>query len=245
MSEAARVEKVIESPRFNRGAEWTEFFQKLLEVFSKGRYERELLRAKGIFFEKLGRSHEIRQEYYDSVSQSFLEWYIFDYRLEVSSKTPAVMFVVNRMGSPDEVQKLESALFHHWSLFEVEKQTADEVLLKDLLIGKSRKLIYQNSDPSFRLWKVEPGQIVQARLFELPEADQHFATHVWLHGDSERESLMKVVDNYRPQWGLHREMLRHALECLVRSLGLREQMVAVSNRNWIYQDFVKRHAQKK
>jgi len=245
MTEALRKEKAVENARFSRGLEWTEFFQKLLEVFSKGRYERELLRAKGIFFEKLGRSHEIRQEYYDSVSQSFLEWYIFDYRLEASAKTPAVAFVVNRMGSDEEVEKLDSALFHHWSLFEVEKQTAVEVVLKDLLVGKSRKLIYQESDPSFRLWKVEPGQIVQARLFELPEGDHHFATHVWLHGDSERESIMKVVENYRPRWGLHREMLRHSLECLVRSLGLREQMVAVSNRNWIYQDFVKRHAQKK
>jgi len=245
MSEALKLEKVNESPRFSLGLEWTDFFQKLLEVFSRGLYERELLRAKGIFFEKLGRSHEIRQEYYDSVSQSFLEWYIFDYRLEVSAKTPAVAFVVNRMGTPEEVEKLESALFHHWSLFEVEKKIGNEIFLKDLLIGKARKLIYEDNDPSFRLWKVEPGQIVQARLFELPDGDRHFATHVWLHGDSERESVMKVVADFRPAWGLHREMLRHALECLVRSLGLREQMVAVSNRNWIYQDFVKRHAQKK
>ncbi len=226
-------------------AEWPDFFQMLLEMFSKGIYEKELLRAKSIFFEKLGRSHEMRQEYYDSVSQSFLEWYIFDYALEISNKTPAVSFVMNKMGTEHEIERARHALFHHWSFFEVKKMQGSEVVLEDLLVGKKRSLYYNATDVGFRLWKVEPEQIIQARLFRLPKKDLHFATHVWLHGASEREHLMEVVNHYRPKWGLHREMLRQALECLVRSLAMREQMVAVSNRNWIYQDFVKRHAQKK
>jgi hypothetical protein len=226
-------------------ADWPDFFQSLLDRFSKGKYEAELLRAKTIFFEKLGRSHEIRQEYFDSVSQSFLEWYIFDYVLLNSKKTPAVTFVTNQLGEDHEIERLRQALFHHWSLFEVIKHEGDQVELKDLLVGVHRKLLYENSDPSFRLWKVQSGQLVQARLFRLPSSGVHFATHVWLHGDGEKANLQQVIDQYRPLWGLHREMLRQALECLVRSLGLRDQMMAVSNKNWIYQDFVKRHAKKK
>lgn len=229
----------------HENADWPDFFQSLLDRFSSGPYEGELLAAKSIFFEKLGRSHEIRQEYFDSVSQSFLEWYIFDYVLTKSQKTPAVTFVVNRMGDEFEVERLRHALFHHWSLFEVVKTSSDRIDLKDLLVGVDRQIVYSTHDPSFRLWKVESGQIIQARLFRLPSRGLHFATHVWLHGAQEKENLLQVVEAYRPRWGLHREMLRQALECLIRSLGLRDQMMAVSNRNWIYQDFVKKHAQAK
>lgn len=230
------------SESFQHREEWEALFQYLLELFSRPPFEQELLRAKGIFFEKLGRSHEMREEYFDSVSQSFLEWYIFDYQMLSRRKSPAVTFVVNDWGSARQRELLRQALVHHASVFEVKSFDDHFVELEDLVVPVRRRLFYDRERVGFRLWKVEAQQIIQARIFWSEELQAYFATHLWLHGDLERELVRKALLPFQKKWGLHREVLRHLLECLIRSLSLREQMAAVSNRNWIYQDWIKRYA---
>lgn len=222
---------------------WEKFFEEVLTIFSTGAHQNDLLAAKGIFFKKLGRSHEIRADYYEAVSQSFLEWYIFDYLCRDCAKTPAVVFLVRKYGSEEQRRQLYQALFHHWSLYKVDSMAESGVMLQDLLFGRKRFLCSNEMD--FRLWKVKKDQIIQARLFQAKhdsKDSEYFATHVWLHPETEYDLLEKLCGKLLPKWGLHREFLKDCLESLIRSLALRDQMVAMRSKNWIYQELWKRYA---
>lgn|GEM_PF-3692056 len=226
------------------GQIWAQFFDQLVQFFSTGDYKDEILKAKEIFFEKLGRSHELQESYYESVSQSFLEWYIYDYHLSKHEKSPAIVFLSLKMGREEERELLKKTLFHHWSLFRVEEFSKDVIVLEDLLFRHKRTLRVDSKAAHFSAWKVKKNQIIQARLFCAEEAGHFWVTHLWLHPESEYKLLKVLCQNLIGKWGLHREFLRHCLECLVRSFGLQDQMAAVRAQNWIYQELKKRYAQK-
>ncbi len=223
---------------------WIDHFEGLLKILTTGRYERELFRAKEIFFRKLGRSHEERNNFYEAISQSFLEWYVFDYVCEDSKKTPAITFFARDAGTSAQRDFVKSALFHHWSFFKVLDIKDDQPVLEDLLIGCRRRYRADKNESPIYLWKPKVGQIVQARLFER-EDQSNFATHVWVHPDSEYEGLEKLFAKLKLQWGLHRELLKDFLEGLLRSLEIGDQLRVVGGQNWIYQELIKTYAKKK
>jgi len=220
---------------------WTTRFESLVTFFSTGEFEKELLRAKNFFFTKLGRTHEMEEAFYNAVSQSFLEWFLFDYQLAKQEKSPAVTFMSREWGNEEEKAWVANCLFHHHSLFEVKAVKADKLTLRDLLIQKNRFLSYDKSDPSFQVWNIQEGQVIQARLFSDEDPSFHFFTHFWLHPESEWKDLKRFAESFAPRWGLHREMLRNLLECLIRSYHIADQLAAVRNRNWVYGDFFKRY----
>lgn len=222
--------------------EWTNFFDSLTQYFSEGEFAPEVLKARETFFEKLGRSHEMREDLYEAVSRSFLEWYLFDYKLESRGKPPAVVFVALGWGEPEERELLCRLLFHHWSIFKVENNEAQEIELKDLIFNKTRYLQIDRNDPQFAVWRVEKQQIIQARLFPTTQDQRFFATHVWLHPESENKLLIELAEKRSQIWGDHRDFLFKSLESLVRSMSLYDQIMASGSRNWIYQELRKVYA---
>lgn len=229
----------------NFEADWAERFESMVDFFSQGEFEKELLRAKNFFFSKLGRSHEMQESFYNAVSQSFLEWYLFDYRLAGRLKTPAVTFLSLQMGSEAQRSWVRENLFHHYSIFRVLSLEPNRVVVEDLLFSQKRFLIYDRSWNLYQSWKVQSQQLVQARLYPVPETDLSYASHVWLHLESEDKALTDLCKRLASQWGLHRDVLREALECLIRSYDLSDQLAAVRSQNWVFRDFYKNREKEK
>lgn len=222
---------------------WAESYDDLLKFASQGVLERELLQAKEVFFAKLGRAHEMREEIYETASQSFLEWYIFEYTTKLFAKRPAVVYLTLSMGAAPNLRAVEKALFDHWSLYEVLEITSKKVVLQDLLFGKKREVVNDSEASEFKLWKVKVGQVIQARLFELEGEPLYFFTHIWLHPSPEDQVLRRICHKRKKMWSRHHDFLLACFEAAVRSYGLHKQLKASNSNNWIYQDLWKRYAE--
>ncbi|MBN8555302.1 MAG: hypothetical protein J0L93_07655 [Deltaproteobacteria bacterium] len=225
---------------------WEEAYQELLKFGSDGVLQNEILEAKEVFFSKLGRAHEMREELFEVASQSFLEWYLFEYPTRLFTKTPAVVFLSLGLGSTGKNEILERSLFNHWSIYEIIAIKSDRLILKDLLLGHKRVALKELDAPEFRGWKIKEGQIFQARLFPLAGAAEskeeiYFFTHRWLHPDPEDQMLMSVCKKRQPKWSLHKDLLLSSFEAAVRSYGIQSQIKASGSRNWLYQDLQKRY----
>lgn len=214
-------------------------FHALLQYASEGVYEAELLAAKDIFFSKLGRSHEMKQDLYEAVSQSFLEWYLFDYKTKQFSKSPAVIYTTLNAGTPLEQEILKRSLYDHWSIYEVAAIETSRLILKDLLFHKNRAVVF---DSESQLWKVEKGQLIQARLFHLSEDGLHFFSHMWLHPQAEGALLKRLCERESKKWGLHRDFLISCFETAIRTIGVEGQLKISRSHNWMYQELMKRYA---
>lgn len=222
---------------------WQAAYDHLLKFASEGVLEREILGAKEVFFAKLGRAHEMREELYETASLSFLEWYLFEYQTKLFAKRPAVVFMTLGLGTTADLKSVEQSLFDHWSIYEVLKVTKERVLLKDLLFSKVREVINDSEAAEFKLWKVKAGQIMQARLFPLEDSELHFFTHIWLHPKPEDQVLVKLCERQQKKWSRHQDFLLSCFEAAVRSYGLQKQLKASQSNNWIYQDLWKKYAE--
>jgi len=224
---------------------WHRAFDRLLQFASTGVLEKEILQAKEIFFSKLGRAHEMKEELYETASQSFIEWYLFNYRTKVFLKSPAVTYLTLEQGDAEERLVLHRSLFDHWSLFEVLEIEKDRILLNDLLFSRQRVVIYDSEAPEARLWQVKLGNILQARLFLFNEDNQneevYFFTHLWIHPASENETLKKICVHRMVLWTRHTEFLLAAFEAVVRTHGIQSQITSSRAHNWMYQELSKRY----
>lgn len=225
---------------------WIELFERVLPQISQAEFSESLLKAKEAFFAKLGRSHERNEDRYESVSQSFLEWYIFDFLTPQFQKSPASIFLVREMGQREERDLIREGLFHTWSLFEVEELRDQHVVLNDLLLPhkkrSARKLLYDPQDPVSRSWRVKPKQIIQARLFPSSQQGFDICSHFWLHAETELQTLREICQRYEKKWAYQETFLRECLDCLIRSMSLQDQMQASRSANWIYRELGKKYA---
>lgn len=215
--------------------QWLDHFNAVVEVFSKGEFEEEILAAKKEFFSKIGHSHEWKEGLFESSSLCFQEYYIFNRPLRNRAKPPAIVFVEMEMGEDSTRQWLQKNLFHAWSLFEVLKIEKDQVLVYDLLWQRPCRLLRSYSPSLFQSWRAEKNQIVQARLFEA-ESGCFYMTHFWLHPETERELLKKICDRQKQHWSMHEEFLFSCQESLLRSLAISDQIRAAEIKNFFYQE---------
>lgn len=222
--------------------QWQGCFDRLLKFGSEGVLKDEVLQAKKIFFAKLGSVHEMKEELFEATSQSFLEWYLFDYQTWLFSKSPAVVFGTLGLGSPEDQVWMDRALFEHWSLYEVLEIAPAHLKLKDLLFHQTRTILYDPQSPEARLWKIKVGQIIQARPFELSKAPYMILTHLWIHPDSEKELIFKICEKQAKRWSRHKTFLLEAFEAVVRSIGLQHQIQVSRSTNWLYRELAKKYA---
>lgn len=219
---------------------WASAFENLLSVFSSGPFENDLHEAKEVFFAKLGRSHEMKESTYEAVSQSFLEWYLYDYSLPRMQTTPVVVYLTRGWGGSEERAVLKTSLLQHWSLYRVGNIGENQVELEDLLVLKKRTL---RCDPSNLAWQFRKGQVVQLRLFPYADSDAYFATHFWVHPVAEADQLEKICQSQQVLSQRPMSFLTQCFECLIRSLSLEPQMRAAQAPNWMYLELMKRYAQ--
>ncbi|MDB5038871.1 MAG: hypothetical protein JWQ35_2399 [Bacteriovoracaceae bacterium] len=222
-------------------AQWQTAFDDLLKFGSEGVLKEEILQAKKIFFSKLGSTHEMREELYETSSQSFLEWYLFDYQSWLFSKSPAVVYASLKLGSRSDQELIEKSLFEHWSIYEVLAVGNKEMILDDLLFKKRRQVAYDGNTPDSKLWQVKPGQVIQTRLFELQTEPWFFLTHLWIHSDDEKDGLKKMCAVQSRKWSRHKNFLLECFEAVVRSHGIQNQIRASRSINWLYKELEKKY----
>ncbi len=237
MSEKSQVQTYLQER-----TTWQNTFDQLLSFGSDGVLKDEILQAKKIFFSKLGSVHEMKEDLFEATSQSFLEWYLYDYQTWLFSKSPAVVYSTLGLGSAQQREWIERSLFEHWSLYEVRSVLKSEIQLEDLLFKTTRSVLYDAEAPEAKLWKVKAGQIVQARLFELESKPWHLFTHVWIHPDIERENIIQICKKQSLRWSRHKVFLLECLEAVVRSHGLQRQLQASGAQNWHYQELRRKYA---
>jgi len=221
-----------------------ELFEELVQYFSKKDYEQELLRARESFFERLGRSHEMSEAHYENVSQSFLEWYLYDFKTQRHGRSPVVTYLSLERGRAADREVLRRSLFHHWTVLEVEEVSRSKLKLKDLLFGKTRILKRIPDSPVFRSWSVSTGQVIQTRLYSTAEDPQEYEmSHLWIHPHSEVKIVKEVCERLQPKWSLHRGFLRRLQEAVIRSFQLVDQMKAARSQNFLYEKIRKRYVE--
>lgn len=224
-------------------ADWQDAYDALMTFASKGPFEKEILKAKEIFFSRLGRTHEVVEDLYEFSSQTFLEWYLFEYVTTNFQKSPAVIYTTLALDAEIRIKTIERCLFHHWSLFEVVGIKEGRLTLRDLLYNCDRQIVMNEKFPEFRIWKVKLGQIVQARLYPYAH-DEHcyFLTHAWLHPEREAALIRKMGETQSASWLPHTDLLLSFFEAVVRSFGLEGQLTVSQAGNWFYQELSKRYA---
>ena len=222
---------------------WQEAFDELLQFGSQGAFEKEILRAKELFYQNLGRSHEMGEAVFESASQTFLEWYLFEYVTRNFQKTPAVIFVTLGVSSEFNLRAIERSLCNHWSIFKVLKISSTHVVVKDLLWDKNRNIRLLSEGPESRMWVPKTGQVFQARLFPVPSSDELFYTHIWLHPEKEFNLIENLCAKRTRMWSLHKTLLLASFEAAIRSFGIEKQLTISQASNWNYAELMKRYAE--
>lgn len=237
------VEVLQKENYLSERASWQEAFDDILVFASSGILEKEILAAKEIFFSKLGRAHEMKEGLYENASQSFLEWYLFEYETQCFTKSPVLAFLTLRGYQGKDQEKLERALFNHWSIYRVSAVNSYEMILEDLLFMKKRRVLYDSSLPEAKLWKAKEGNLIQARLFPLANEDDpsYFVTHLWIHPRTEEQVIEKICLRRKSLWGRHSDFLLASFAAAVRSYGIQNQITSSGAHNWMYQELQKRY----
>ncbi len=217
-------------------------FERLLKFASDGPLAKEIVSAKEEFFARLGRAHEKREDLYEIATQSFLEWYCYNYQTKAFHKSPAVIYTTLAMDNEIYVQTIERALLYRWSFYEVQKVDKEWIELKDLLFLQTRKVYHERRFPEFRVWKPKVGQIIQARLFLYPDEQGYFMTHAWIHPVSETDLLKKTCEAQTQVWSAHEGLLMESIEAAARTLGLETQLSVSRASNWYYQELKRKFA---
>jgi hypothetical protein len=222
--------------------EWKQSWDSLLEFASVGPFEKEIVHAKEFFFSKLGRAHETIEDLYESASQTFLEWYLFDYATRPFHKSPAVTYVTLGQDTELKTQIISRCLWNHWSWFRVEDVGNSILVVQDLLANKERRLPFSPRWPEYEIWRAEKGQIIQARLFPYRSGEEFFFTHFWLHPERESSRLVKIADKVSQNWSPQLDLLLSSFEATVKSFQLQTQLKASQASNWYYQELEKKYA---
>lgn len=165
-------------------------FERLLDFATAPRFERELLSARTEFFSLTGdvfdedRSFEVRM-------QAFLDWYVFDRRLESFGEPPARAYCLEGHCNPAESQAFRVLARTVHGVFEVLGGTHEEVELGNLLTGAK----YRVHLPS-PLAGVARGELFEARLVPFEER-YHFSSAFLFHPPHIRRRLLRELRRER------------------------------------------------
>jgi len=145
--------------------EFREVFDKILQDFGTGTYKPEIEKAKYEFFAVSGSVHEDNANFLDRISL-FLDWYVFDRKLDNDDLTPLEFFCEKHSPSFTEEEHVFFEGMNNFisSIFFVKSVNRERVKVKDLFTGKT----YKVSD-NYVMNLVNKGDVFQGRLIPLKE----------------------------------------------------------------------------
>jgi len=143
--------------------DFREAFEKTLQEFSDGLYLPEIEKAKYEFFAASGVIHEDNSNFLERINL-FLDWYVFDRKLDNDDLTPLKFFCEKHGASFTQEEKdfLEGMNNFISSVFFVKSVNKERVKVKDLFTGQ----VYKVSD-NYVINLVNKGDVFQGRLIPL------------------------------------------------------------------------------
>ncbi len=123
-----------------------EILERMLNLYTKGIFADEILKAKVEFFERSIPSLEDDSSHFNLRMSQFLDWYLFTRKLNDIGLTPVEYGLQDReFPRKENDKKLFKALLNaDHSLFEFSKIKNQDIFIKDTLTGK--KITVKNSD---------------------------------------------------------------------------------------------------
>lgn len=145
--------------------EFREVFEKILKDFGVGPYNAEIEKAKYEFFAVSGSVHEDNVNYLERINL-FLDWYVFDRKLDNDDLTPLAFFCEKHKASFTEEEKIFFEGMNNFvnSIFFVKSVNKERVKVKDLFTGD----VYKVCD-NYVMNLVNKGDVFQGRLIPLKD----------------------------------------------------------------------------
>jgi hypothetical protein len=159
-----------------------------LIAFASGeQFQQELLQAKTEYFAGTGELFEDDKSF-ELRMASFLDFFVFDWKLAGSGKTPSELFFEQSTGlSEEEQQGLRGLTETRHSLWEVRKLAKANVRLRDLFTGKDID-VFERRQPA----GLKRGDIIEARLVPY-DGRLLFSSAFCFHPEEVRKVILKEV----------------------------------------------------
>ncbi|MCC6805919.1 MAG: hypothetical protein IT381_00730, partial [Deltaproteobacteria bacterium] len=127
---------------------------------------------------------------------SFLEWFIFDRKLDGKATTPVELYVERKGQELSEADRIVFRNFSHTvhGLFEVGKLKPDTMMMKDLFTGKAHS-VFERRKPV----GIGSGDIVEARLILTPDNRLMFSPSFCFHPRDAKKPILKLVKAHKKQ----------------------------------------------
>ena len=159
-----------------------------LIAFASGeRFQPELLEARERYFGATGEIFEDDKSF-ELRMASFLDYYVFDWKLSESGKSPAQLFLEESSEpSADELQTLRGLTETTHSLWEVRKLAAELVRVRDVFTGKDMD-VFERRQPA----GLKKGDLIEARLVPC-DGRLLFSSAFCFHPEEMRKAILKEV----------------------------------------------------
>lgn len=169
------------------------YLDKLTQFVSAPEFEKELQAARKTYFELTGEVFET-DDAFEMRMASFLEWFIFDRKLDGQGRTPVELYVERMHNDLSDQDRIVYRNFSHTvhGLFEVGKLKPDTMVMKDLFTGKGHS-VYERRKPV----GIDSGDIVEARLILTPENKLMFSPSFCFHPRDAKKPILKLVKAHK------------------------------------------------
>jgi hypothetical protein len=169
------------------------YLDKLSAFVSELEFQPELQRARKDYFDQTGEVFET-DDAFEMRMASFLEWFIFDRKMEGATATPAELYVERVGPQMTEQERIVYRNFSHsiHGLFEVGKLKPETMVMKDLFTGKAHS-VYERRKPV----GIDSGDIVEARLIQTPENKLMFSPSFCFHPRDAKKAILKLVKAHK------------------------------------------------
>lgn len=192
----------------DRRVELESALDRLIEAFGAGAWADEVVRAKDEYSARTGRVFE-DDELFEARTAAFLEWYAVERPLAGQGVPPAALRSVE---VPGDAAALAAWLASHRSLYSIEDQGEDHVLLYDLIGGGLFEV-----DERRRLHGVTDGDLVEARLVGW-EGKVRFGRTFLYHPAGAREAIIGHARRVKDAGGSRADIVDFVASLRVRAL---------------------------
>lgn len=164
----------------------------LQEYIGRAELAEEISRAKKGYFEQIGSPRE-GEAFLEMRLTSFIEWFIFDRKIDRKNMTPVALFLKERSEQLTDQEKelLESLRNSVHSLFKVKKKKDGKAVIRDLFSGKKYKNV-EGLPPS-----LSKGDVAEARIVPMPGGGFHFTDAYCYHPPRSHRFLVQELKRAR------------------------------------------------
>ncbi len=181
-----------------------ELFERILDKFAGGRYEDEVRRARGVFFELI---QDLREDdpSYERLIQCFLYWYVLDRPMDSGQGTPVQIFAAADDLNPEQRETCARLAASIRSLFEVLRLDDGGAGLRDVFNLETLKVTERR-----QLAGLQRGDLLEARLLPLPKTLVFAPNAFVLHPRAASAFIRRAVERSRVEGRPEpNELLRH------------------------------------